>query len=455
MLLTSLQQILYQPQNTLEIISSLGYNAFYALAVILYAIYSYQSYSYKIVDGGISIRDGLIFQKHFTIPYNKILTVTFSNELIPSALFGATKVSFDTPGGLGSKYDVTAYFSKKRTQQILDKIRAETPEQECIRADFVNTILMCAFWSNPASGFLIIAPLISSSGNVLGKELTEVIIGQTMDFRIEILARWLSPVAGAVASLLLLGWGISMLAVFLRYARFRVFTQGDYIGIARGLVNKHVMYTQRCGLTAVSIDQSLLMKILGLYTASIFTIGSGKLKGDKSLIVAPSKKKKLYQALFLIADISYRETRSVYANPRSIMSYLYLPLTVSAIIITVIATADYFIFINNVFKTLLVFSLFLLLWWILFRIWSHRKSHIGFNDRFFVVSGFSKLTQKKYYIPFRKIQRITLTQSIPQRIAGNCTVKVYLYFEKRACHTVRHLPKKEAEQLLRAMKQYR
>ena len=447
LVLPVVRQILYRPQNIFEIISSLSLSTLYAILLIIYAIYSYRRYAYGITSEGICIKEGLLIKKVFTIPFDKIWTISFRTEFA-ATLFGAIRVSFDTPGGPGNSYDISGYFSGRNGRRILESIHGKGKELEYYKANFVNTLLTCAFWANPASGLLFVAPLISGTGNVFGTELTESIIGRTIDFRVEFIAKWMSPAAGAVASILLLGWALSMLTGFMRYSRFRVFRKGEFIGISRGMINKSIIYTLKKGIVAVSVDQSLLMRILGLYSAGIFTIGSGKLKYEKSMIVAPESKEKVYRVLEKTLGLTQEERKCVHTPDKTLKSYLYLPLFVSVLTISSIYAADYFIIFNKLFRALLLFSLVPLAWWIFFRIYAHRHAHLGITKTHLIVCGYKGLTLKKYFIPFDKIQQITITQSIPQRMNGNCNVRVYLYFEKQAYHTVKHLPLDQVRKLL-------
>ena len=141
----------------MEYVTTLGLNAVYAIAVISYAVYSYSSYRYRLIEDGIQIKEGLFIKKRLTVPYSKIQTIVFDFEAF-AAIFGAVNVCFDTPAGLSRKYDISAYFSKKNANAILIKIHELNPEVSCVKANFVNTLLMCAFWANPATGFLFISP---------------------------------------------------------------------------------------------------------------------------------------------------------------------------------------------------------------------------------------------------------------------------------------------------------
>ena len=95
-ILSVIQQFLYRPQNILEIIGSLGINALYVLFSVSYAVTLYQNFKYRIDRDKIMLHSGVFIQKYFRIPFEKVCTVIFYRDIF-SALFGAEKISLDTP----------------------------------------------------------------------------------------------------------------------------------------------------------------------------------------------------------------------------------------------------------------------------------------------------------------------------------------------------------------------
>lgn len=447
LLIPVIQQLMFKPEGVFEVISTMGFNAIYAAAVIFYAIYSYRCYMYRMKLSGIQIKNGFFRKKYYTVPLSRIQTINIHKNII-ARIFGAIRVSFDTPAGSSRDYDISAYISAKKAAYVLSKTENEKPKIAVYKSGNLNMLLMAAFWSNPASGLLIIAPFVSKLGDILGIEIQQLMNQSfAFDFRWQLVAIGIPPVAAAIANILLFGWAVSMAVQFMRYGRFSAYRQGEYIVITRGIINKNISFTRSDRIAAVTVNQSLLMHFLRLYSSGIFTIGAGKLKGDKSLIIAAEKKNTLYKSLKNIAKISSKELKSVYPQKNTLFSYLCVPIWVTLATILLITAADYFIVINEAFKVLLIFALIPLFWWILFRIFAHKHSHFAMNNRCAIVCGYKIWTLKKYLIEFDKIQYISIKQSVFQKHKNTCDVRVYLYFEKRACHTVKHLPKTEAEKL--------
>ncbi len=448
-LIPVLQQILYRPQELFEIIGALSLNTLYAIGVVTYAVYSYRQYMYRLIPRGIEVKRGLIFSRHFMLPFEKIQTVNIYQNIFASAL-GAYRISFDSPGGTSRKYDISAYIAKSKARALVAKIHPQTLSARCYRGGRVSVLLMCAFWSNPAVGLLFAAPFVSQMGKTISSEIQDMLLGYMNTFWRNVI-RDISPAAAMIANVLLVGWVIAFFLQLARYGKFYSGRNGDYLMISRGLINRSITYTRADRIAAVTIDQSLVMKLLNLYSAGIFTIGSGKIKGDKGLILLADKKRRLQYRLRKIVHFSDEETQSLYPAKHTLYSYICLPLWITVTVMGLLVLADWFSVINEIFKILMIFSIIPLMWWILFRVFAHRHARLAHNDGFLIVNGYDKLTMKKYIIPYSQVQYIAVTQSIFQKRKHTCTVSVYMYYEKKACCKVKHLSLQKAEKIVQSV----
>lgn len=446
LLIPLVQQLLYRPQDIFEIIGTMSMNTFYALSVVGYAVYSYRRYMYRLVSHGIEVRQGLFIQQYFMLPYEKIQTVNIYKDMLAS-VFGACKISLDSPGGTSRSYDISAFFSKKYTAALIERLNNGEKEKSIYKSNNLSMLLMCAFWSNPASGLLFISPFISKLGTAASNEIRNILYN-SMNIVWEKIAIGISPIAATVANILIMGWATAVVLEFMRYGKFSASKIGEYIVVARGIFNRSITYTRADRVAAVTVNQSLLMKMMGLYSSGIFTIGAGKLKGDKSLVIAAEKRDKMYNCLNRIVKVSPKELQTVRPKNNTLYSYVCLPLWITVCVMMVLMAADYVSKIDELFRVVMLFTLIPLVWWILFRIFAHRHSHLAVNKRFLIVCGFRKWTMQKYFIPFERVQYIKMTQNILQKRKGTCNVKVYLYYEKRAFHTVKHISKEKAQEIV-------
>ena len=446
-ILSLLQQFLLKPQSIPEIIGSLGINAFYVFAVLLYYTYSYGNYKYRLEKRGVHIKKGVFFKQSFILPYSRIQTVVFYRDAITS-LFGAEKISVDTPAGSNKNYDISGYFTKKTALRIKKLYKKGRTMHRVYRSRMISIILMSAFWSNPLAGMIFIVPVIYNVAKITGSQFAQDIIKGSLNTEWSPIARLISPAAAGLATMILMCWLISALMYFLRYVRLRSSVLGEHIIISRGLISKSITCARISCISSVSIEHSLLMRLLRLRNCAVTVIGSGKLKGDKGLVVSAEYREAANKYMTQLTGIPHDETQRINTAKRSIYSYVYYP-CIYIILLTALTILSYIFFPFNESVSFLIFVFYLILvWWLLFRIFAYRHSHLGINEKALVVCTFKGLTLKKHYIPFDMIRKTEISQMFTQEKKGKCHLKVTIYGEKRLTYKIKQLPLKETQELL-------
>ena len=316
------------------------------------------------------------------------------------------------------------------------------------RSRTAGILMMSAFWSNPVTGLIFIIPVINGVGKLLGKEAANEMVRQSIHSQWFYYARFISPAVATLTAIILLSWSISMLLCFLRYVRLCTYRLQEYLVIVRGLISHHMTYIRLNSLSSVNIDQSLLMRLLRVKSCSVSAVGSGKLKGDRGMIIAADKTDKVHRTMTELTGMDYHADKILRVAKKSVFAYIYLPL-----LGLTLPTALFFLryLLPKLWATITFMgylALLVVIWWLLFRIFCYKESHIGYNAQSLIVCCFHRLVLKKYYIPVDNIQKIEISQSFFQKRSGKCNVKVYLYFEKRAVCRIKQLP---LPQLLRLL----
>ena len=446
-ILSLFQQVLFTPTSIVEMIASLGITALYVFVSLFYAFYFYRRQSFRIDDNGIRVKKGVYIRMWFTVPYEKIQTIVIKKDIMAS-LFGAVRVAVDTVAGSSRRYDIMAYLSRKRTRNMLERLYREHEISEKCGSDIVSTVLMSFFWSNPVKGLIFIFPVTFQMQSIIGREMTNSIVSGSFKSGQKFMNSFFSPTVAVLAVFIMGGWVLSIIMTFLRYVRFRSYRTGEFIGTSRGLFNKSILLTRESGIAAITVDQSLLMWMIRICSAGLFVIGSGKIKGDKSLLLAPESIDKIHHNIHRLTGFSTDESRTVKTARNTLIAYIRLPFV---LFICCCGAYTYFSFLRGyweIARFIIAIMIIIDIWWLLFRIFAHRKSHIGISSDKLVLCGFKGLNVKKYIIPSDKITRTEISQNYFQRLAGTCSLRAYMFAEKRAIHTVRHLDKKETEELL-------
>ncbi len=449
-LLSVLQQVLYRPQNILAIIGSLGINALYVTVILSYYLSVYGSFKYYFDDNSLHIRQGVLIHHYYRISYDKIRTIVFYRNIV-STLFGAERISFDTPAGSKRKYDLTAYFSRRHAKEMREGLARSQTVLVTHRSHTISIILMSAFWSNPVTGMVFIVPVIYNAGKILGRQVADDMVRVSIHSQWFYYANFISPVTATLAAIILLSWAISMLLCFLRYVRLCTYRLKDAIVIVRGIISHSMTYTKVSELSSVNIDQSLLMRLMRLQSCSISIIGSGKLKGDKGMIVSAERTHSVHRKMSELTGVDPQERKTLLVTPHSVFSYIYLPLLALLLPLGLTLLSQWLPKLRLTLSFVAYVTLIVVLWWLLFRIFAYKNAHIGCNPQCLIVCSFHRLNLRKSYIPLRNIQKVEIVQSMFQQKSGKCNVKVYLNFEKRAVCSIKQLTKQEALAFLRPL----
>ena len=312
----------------------------------------------------------------------------------------------------------------------------------------ISIILMSAFWSNPVTGIIFIVPVISNVSKIIGSDMAQRIIRGSIDQQWKIIAMWISPAAALLASIILLSWAISMLNVFLRYVRFRSIRLGEFIITSKGLIAITKIYKRVNCISSVSIDQSLFMKLLKLKSCSVTVIGAGRQKGDRSLLFSADSYDKVQNGMTSITGIPNEETSVVRREKRSLFSYVYYPLIIFGVLMILILLSYRVRLLTSSVRLLLYIFLFIVIWWLMFRIFAYLHSRIAVNDKCLIVCTFHRMTLKKHYIPFEMIQYVEINHSPFQKRKNKCTMIVSIYSENRRSVKIKQLPREAAIELL-------
>ncbi len=447
LVLTIVQQIFLRPDELAAFIGSLGLNAFYVLTVLFYFITEYTNRVCRMTDAGFEVKSGIFFKRQYIIPYRKMCSAMFYTNII-SMLFNAESVSVDTAGGVRRKYDFSAYFSRKKANEVRNFIEGDKEPEFIFRSRITSIILMSAFWANPVTGIIFMVPVISNVNRILGSETVQMIIMGSINQQWKVIAMWISPAAALLAAIILLSWAISMLNVFLRYVRFKSVRLGEYIITSKGLLTRTRSYTRVSCISSVSIDQSLFMKLLKLKSCTVTMISAGRQKGDRSLLFSADSYDTVQNGMTSITGIPNEERSVVKRAKMSLFSYIYYPLIIFIVLLALIILSYRFRFIANSMRLLLYIFIFIVVWWLMFRMFAYSHSRIAVNDKCLIVCTFKKMTLKKHYIPFEMIQYAELNHSPFQKRKKKCTMIVSVYSENKRSVKIKQLPREAAVRLL-------
>lgn len=443
-----LQNILFDPKSFWEHITS------YLLSIVLFITASiistanYRAKSYKVYPEHTRIKEGIFIRSRFSIPYSRLQSVIIRSTPLP-LLFSAVRVQLNTAATKAKKGDAVFYLSKKNANRLISEIFDDIGYiSRLYRAKNSKIFFMAAIWSNPVSGFLIVSPIVNNTGKIIGEQLRDELINN-FDFSKYLVYIGISPTAAFIAYVLLVFYAVSVFADFFRTANFTCTSYQNGIIIKRGIVKRTLFFTHPSKLNAITLSQSIFMLPLEIYSAYIYTTGSGKAKGDKSLLIVAEKKNTVKHLLTLLfPDLDLKFNFTIKPVRRSIRSYIRLPLwsmVINIIICTVALRNNIF---TNIISSFMLVSVPFLTIWCFFRIKAFGNSALSANEKFVYIRFYRRITLISTIIPINKIQLCVKRVSIPGKFSNTCNVRIYIYGEKRTFVEIKHLYQAEADKFI-------
>lgn len=439
-LLSFIPSLLLQPMTFSQTVTAYGMNFLFVTAVFLFGLIT--AGKKMIVTGRrrILLKKGVCFQQKLYPEKQSIKSISAERRLLPM-LFRAEKINIYTGTKTGRQGDFSFFLSKKEKLSLFDAFFDRSAFQRVYKAGFFRILLMSLTSSNALAGLLILIPFIKKTGELLGKYYENALYS-SLDTSPYISAWGVHPFSAAVASALLMGFAVSVLSVFFNYFALEIKKEQGYFLISRGLLEKTYFLTSSAKINAFELKQSLLMSVLHLYNLKGYACGFGKERKSKNILVP------LLTAKQARAFLSVQPKQKILTPPKSALkTYLYLPFICFCITAVLCLLPQNYFVDTEPFFPLLLLALFLCFLWFLMRIFAFKKAFVCADDQKVIVSFYKRLSFTKTLIPFSKIQAAAINQSIFQRYRNICSLKIFVYSEKRRCFMIKHLGYKQALQL--------
>ncbi len=441
--LTFIQNILFKPNSIWEQIASYSLNLLFITFVGGFSVCGYLTKRYT---GGLDytyIQKGFPIRSRFDIPHSRLQSVIMQKGPL-SALFNAVKIQLNTPATKAKKGDAMFYLSSQKANRLIREIYDDIGQMLFYyKAQNIRIFFMAAIWSNPISGILLIAPFINNLGKISGEQLGTQLL-ESFDLSVYLMYIGLPPTTALITYFLLVCYAISVVADFIRNASYNCTSYQNGLLIRRGILKRTFFFTNCRKLNAISINQSLIMLPTKLYSAYIHTVGAGKTKGDKSLLIAAEKKdnvKQLLKGLLCNPDLNF--TFMIHPVKKSLKSYLFVPFILLCSDIALSLYLQYENIIPNLTFNITVFTVPWILSWCVFRVIAHKKSAVSYNNSFIYIRGYKRLTFTSTLIPLNKAQLCLLRVNLFQKLGGTCNIRVYIFGEKRTYVEIKHISIKD------------
>jgi len=414
----------------------LGGGTFIAITAIS-SVVRFWFFRYKIDDDSILIREGVIRKTQLDIRFDRIQAINTQQNVIFRA-FDLVTVKFDTAGSAKQEGHLPA-IKTAFADSLKERIRRESrgkemlsnAEGEAATAPATKTILQLnardmiriGLSSNRALIFLVfLGPVIES----LSRDVEENIDEAAMASAIE--AGQFS-VAGGFGLMIVFGFlafmvVASIVGALLRYHNFVLVSGDDVLRSTGGLLTRHEHSVRYAKIQAVYSIQNPMLRLFGRLRLRARQASSGRPGRGKHFVIPlcepgqlPTIADEIFGDEFHSVNLHPGTGKYTRISPRYMRSRIILTGILPALAFTILMSL-----------TAGLFSLVFLLWVPLnaFLVWTvYRKYgyHIT-EDGMLLRRGF--LGYRIVAFVHRKVQRISVTHTIPQRRKGLATLRIYL-----------------------------
>ena len=462
--LAPLFALLVASQGDLVSRLTLGGIAF-TLVIAAAALLSYWFFRFQIGDDSILIRQGVFKKKQLDIKFDRIQGINTRQNPI-YRLLGLVTISFDTAGSAGNEGNLPAV-----TRGFADSLRERIGKPRSVEsADDDNeadaSALVHLGWRDMIRigladrraliVFAFIGPLMERIDENIDRYISDFIQAAAANGIEFDTASGISIGITIFVGVILLFMIVSIAAAFLRYHNFQLFLDGRTLRSHAGLLTAHEHSMELGKIQTLRLEQGIVQRLLGHYRFTARqAVSSGKDRSQKVFVV-PVVTSELADTLrkkFLAPEGGRLSQDPTSTGFESISPY-YMR---SKILFVGLLPSLLAVFALSI--PLGPAALFFLLWLLAVAALSYRNwQRAGFmHDDEEIIRRSGLLGDRTVGLLFRKVQRVTVTQSRYQRRKGLASLRIYMasgsvrvpYIEHRKAQQLRDyiLYKVESSQL--------
>lgn len=404
--------------------------------VIAASVLRYWFFRFRITEDSVLIREGVVKKKQLDIKFDRIQGVNTEQNIVYRYLDLVT-INFDTAGSTGDEGNLPAVPSAF-AEALREKIgrrsnRAGAADAPEIIAE--SEPLLALTWHDmiriglaDKRVFLVLA-LVSPLLDRLGDEVDSVI-----ENAVESATQGATQfgIAGGVWMFITIGIGvilllamISITAAFLRYHDFKLFLDGSRLRSRGGLLTRHEVSMDLGKIQTLRLQQGILMRGFRRFAMTARQARSSH-RNDSSKnfkipvvteALATSLRRRFLQqegrGLNQIPTSDQFAAISKYSMRMPILINVLIPLLVTAITYSIAGDRATLLFLLWIPISMLQ----------IFKSWQHAGYH--YTDEGLVRRS-GTLGYRTVALLYRKVQRVSVSQSPLQRRKGLATLRVYM-----------------------------
>lgn len=406
----------------------------FAVAISITSLLSYWFFRYRITEDSILIRQGVIKKKQLDIKFDRIQGINTKQNPVYRAL-GLVTVNFDTAGSAGNEGNLPAV-----TRALADSLRMRIGRSDdgdlvetngkpavnaLLRLDWRDMIRIGLADRRALIVFAFIGPLIEQFDQKYD-EFIERFDWFAAANGLQLDAASGLSIGGAilVASIALFVI-VSISAAFLRYHKFELSLDGRTLRSIGGLLTRHEHSMDLGKIQTLRLQQGIVQRLQQRFRMTARqAMSSGKNRSQKVFVIPTVT---AAEADDLRNEFLTPEAGTLTQNPRSdefqaiSAYYMRSRILFLGLLPSLIGAIAFWVPLG-------AFSLLLLLWLPIVAALSYRNwkcaGYVHDDEEIIRRSGL--LGFRTVGLLFRKVQRVTVTQSRYQRRKGLASLRMYM-----------------------------
>lgn len=405
------------------------------IAIITGSILSWLFFRYQIGSDSVLIRSGVFKKKQLDINFDRIQGVNTKQNPVYRFLNLVT-VTFDTAGSSGSEGNlpaVTREFADGLRQRIGSaKSEALDVDEETstslsplIQLDWRDMIRIGLADRRALIVFAIIGPLMEQMGDSLQSYIERVLQAAAVGATQVGVTNGVFIAGGIIIAVIVLLALISIAAAFLRYHNFKLFLDGRTLRSHGGLLTRHEHSMDLEKIQTLRLQQGIVQTWLKRYKMTARQAISGRKQGSRKMFTIPvvtvEQANELRPMLFADEagrltqdprDSDFRPISPYYMRSRVLFVGLLPAILVTALLLGELGAMGW--------VAALWLPIVALFSW---RNWK-RAGYLHNDDELVRRSGLFGF--RTVGLLFRKVQRVTVTQSRYQRRKNLASLKLHM-----------------------------
>lgn len=407
---------------------------------------------YELTKDGVRIVEGILLRKDFIVPYRQFASVSLVAPFYYRP-FGAVHLFADSDAGNAWKYDFSLTLPVKPAQEILRRAKKGSvarveKRRRSYRSSGLYIATLAFISSRTVTGVAYTAALLIQAGKILGHEFETTFLQGLTDLANQ-LAFGIPPAAVFLALVVVLGWLISFLVNLARNDHFTVTRQGSGLQIQSGLFTRYRRQINVQKINLIESRQSILTKMFCVHSLFLHCAGYGKSKNELAVLFPAANKKRMGEIMKDIMPEWRFTKRMVFPKGKAIFRFILMPVGIGL----VVGVSAFLL--SEIFPRLAELILFLggmlelpILWWLISRVVSFYHTGISKSGGIYTLRFSRGFGFHTVAVHEEKIVKLTLRQSVWQRMSGACSVVFYTWSEGKKRHVIPALQLKEASELL-------